>query len=73
VLGPIPLRSPPAFYFISFASGSTFQDRYRSPGLLSLEPLGTFFIMRAEVVSVKQNLSVSRAFPQVYEYLVSYS
>jgi len=37
VLGPISLRSPPALCFISYASGSTFQARYHSPGLLSLD------------------------------------
>jgi hypothetical protein len=73
VLGPISLRSPPALCFISYASGSTFQARYHSPGLLSHEPLGTFSIMLAELTFVKQNLYQNETFPQFYECLVSYS
>jgi len=37
---------PAAVLFYKFNSGSTFQARYRSPGFLFLEPLGTFYIMQ---------------------------
>jgi hypothetical protein len=40
--------------------------------LLSLEPLGTFYIMLPEVNSVKQNLDKEWPFPQFCECLVSY-
>jgi hypothetical protein len=44
---------PAGFPFYKFANGSTFQVRYRSPGLLSHEPLGTFSIMPAVLTFVK--------------------